>query len=541
MRFLFGECTLDADTRELRRAGRVVHLEPQVFDVLVHLINRRDHVVSKDELVAMVWHGRIVSDSTLSSRVNAARQAIGDSGEEQALIRTIARRGFRFVGDLRANPSTPARDASMPAPAIDKQQPIEGSHAHADDNGRRSSGPPELALPDKPSIAVLAFTNLSGDPEQEYFADGIAEDIITTLSKSRWLFVIARNSSFTYKGRAVDIKQVARELGVRYVLEGSVRKAGNRIRITGQLIDAATGTHLWAERYDRDLSDIFALQDEITASVAMAIGPAVAQAERERVARKPTENLDAWEAYYRGLWHFLKQTPEENQLAKPFFQRAIDLDPNFAPGYHGLALAHCWDANPYGIRPVAECIGIMRELSRTAVALDDADAVAHYALGTAFLLGGDPDGGRAELERAVGLDPNHAWAMAGLGVLYGFYKRSREGLALIERALRASPHDPLTWVWLHWMSLTYYFAGDYGAALALADRVIRARPEQGFSYRVRAAALGQLGRIDEAKATLRRAMEFKNFDLYVRARPAHWSIESFEHQLEGLRKAGLRE
>ena len=541
MRFLFGECTLDADTRELRRAGRVVHLEPQVFDVLVHLINRRDHVVSKDELVVMVWHGRIVSDSTLSSRVNAARQAIGDSGEEQALIRTIARRGFRFVGDLRANPSTPARDASMPAPAIDKQQPIEGSHAHADDNGRRSSGPPELALPDKPSIAVLAFTNLSGDPEQEYFADGIAEDIITTLSKSRWLFVIARNSSFTYKGRAVDIKQVARELGVRYVLEGSVRKAGNRIRITGQLIDAATGTHLWAERYDRDLSDIFALQDEITASVAMAIGPAVAQAERERVARKPTENLDAWEAYYRGLWHFLKQTPEENQLAKPFFQRAIDLDPNFAPGYHGLALAHCWDANPYGIRPVAECIGIMRELSRTAVALDDADAVAHYALGTAFLLGGDPDGGRAELERAVGLDPNHAWAMAGLGVLYGFYKRSREGLALIERALRASPHDPLTWVWLHWMSLTYYFAGDYGAALALADRVIRARPEQGFSYRVRAAALGQLGRIDEAKATLRRAMEFKNFDLYVRARPAHWSIESFEHQLEGLRKAGLRE
>ena len=541
MRFLFGECTLDADTRELRRAGRVVHLEPQVFDVLVHLINRRDHVVSKDELVAMVWHGRIVSGSTLSSRVNAARQAIGDSGEEQALIRTIARRGFRFVGDLRANPSTPARDASMPAPAIDKQQPIEGLHAHADDNGRRSSGPPELALPDKPSIAVLAFTNLSGDPEQEYFADGIAEDIITTLSKSRWLFVIARNSSFTYKGRAVDIKQVARELGVRYVLEGSVRKAGNRIRITGQLIDAATGTHLWAERYDRDLSDIFALQDEITASVAMAIGPAVAQAERERVARKPTENLDAWEAYYRGLWHFLKQTPEENQLAKPFFQRAIDLDPNFAPGYHGLALAHCWDANPYGIRPVAECIGIMRELSRTAVALDDADAVAHYALGTAFLLGGDPDGGRAELERAVGLDPNNAWAMAGLGVLYGFYKRSREGLALIERALRASPHDPLTWVWLHWMSLTYYFAGDYGAALALADRVIRARPEQGFSYRVRAAALGQLGRIDEAKATLRRAMEFKNFDLYVRARPAHWSIESFEHQLEGLRKAGLRE
>src|SRR5215475_13783913 len=215
-----------------------------------------------------------------------------------------------------------------------------------------------LPLPDKPSIAVLAFQNMSGDVQQEYFADGIAEDIITALSKSRWLFVIARNSSFTYKGRAVDIKQIGRELGVRYVLEGSVRKSANRVRITGQLVEAATGAHLWAERYDRDLTDIFAVQDEITESVASAIEPAMAQAERLRVSRKPPDSLVAWEAYHRGLWHFLKQEPSENEQAKVFFQRAIDLDPSFAGGFYGLALTHLWDFWVSVSRPVEDSVSV---------------------------------------------------------------------------------------------------------------------------------------------------------------------------------------
>jgi TolB-like protein/DNA-binding winged helix-turn-helix (wHTH) protein len=549
MRFQFGECILDADRRELWRGGKAVHVEPQVFDLLLHLIKNRDHVISKDELLANVWQGRIVSDSTLSNRINAARQAIGDSGEQQQFIRTVARRGLRFIGEVGEPRSGQQHSefAETGATAAKlRTDPGERPSNHVgppwpENESRPASKSPALPPPDKPSIAVLAFTNRSGDPEQEHFAEGMAEDIITALSRNHLLFVIARNSSFTYKGRAVEVNQVGSELGVRYVLEGSVRKAGNRVRITGQLIDAGTGTHLWAERYDRDLSDIFALQDEITASVAMAIGPAVAQAERERVARKPPENLDAWETYHRGLWHFLKQTPAENDLAKPFFQRAIELDPNFAPGYHGLALAHGWDANPYAIRPVAECVGLMRELSRKAVSLDDADAIGHYVLGTAFLLGGDPEGGRAELERAVSLDPNNAWAMAALGVTYGFYKRPREGLALMERALRASPHDSLTWFWLHWMAMTHYFAGDYGAALETADRVIRRQPEQGFGYRVRAASLGQLGRIEEAKAALDRAMQFRDFDLFVRTRQAHWSVGNYLHQLNGLHKAGLPE
>jgi adenylate cyclase len=274
---------------------------------------------------------------------------------------------------------------------------------------------PELILPDKPSIVVLAFKNLSGDPEQEYFADGISEDIITTLSKSRLLFVIARNSSFVYKGRAVDIKKIGRELGVRYVLEGSVRKAGNRVRVTGQLVEATTGVHLWAERYDRDLTDIFEVQDEITASVASAIEPAMAQAEQQRASRKPPDSLDAWEAYHRGLWHFLKQNLSENEQAKGFFQRAIDLDPGFAGGFYGLALTHLWDGWVYVSRPLPDCVTVARPLAQRAMTLDDADSMVHHVSSIVSAMGGDVAEAVTLAEQAVSLNPNNAWAVGYLG------------------------------------------------------------------------------------------------------------------------------
>jgi adenylate cyclase len=404
-------------------------------------------------------------------------------------------------------------------------------------SGSRATSP-TLALPDKPSIAVLAFQNMSGDPDQEYFADGIAEDIITALSRNRLLFVIARNSSFIYKGRAVDVKQIGRELGVRYVLEGSVRKSASRVRITGQ---AANGVHLWAERYDRDLSDIFAVQDEITSNVAMAIGPTVAQAERERVARRLPDNLNAWEAYHRGLWHFSKQTSDENDKSKRFFQQAIDLDPNFAPGYYGLAIANTWDFQIYFARPIADCAPLMLNLSRKATELDDADATAHVALGMAMDLTGDREGGGSELERAVSLDPNHAWAIGVLGLWYGFNGRPREGIETLQRAMRASPHDPLTWLWLTWIGAMYYVLEDYDAAVRTADSVIRLRPDQFQAYRTRAAALGQLGRTEEARDALHQAAQFNAFTAWVRTRHPGWRQKDYAHVLEGLRKAGLPE
>ncbi|TXL70641.1 hypothetical protein FHP25_33865 [Vineibacter terrae] len=288
MRYAFEDYVLDPERRELTRGAEPVSIGPQVFDLLLYLVRNRGHVVSKDDLLDTVWSGRIVSESTLTSHINAARKAIGDSGQEQHLIRTVARKGFRFVGDVAENEQ--AGGSSSPAGT---EPPVLGrAPAQA------------LSLPDRPSIAALPFLNLSGDAEQEYFTDGVVEDIISALSRMRWLFVIARNSSFTYKGRAVDVKQVGRELGVRYVLEGSLRKAANRVRITGQLVDAATGHHLWAERYEGALDDIFELQDRITQSVVGAIAPQLERAEIERAERKPTGSLDAYDYFLRGMARF---------------------------------------------------------------------------------------------------------------------------------------------------------------------------------------------------------------------------------------------
>ncbi|MGC2774935.1 MAG: winged helix-turn-helix domain-containing protein, partial [Bradyrhizobium sp.] len=278
MQFLFEDCVLDTDRREFTRRAGSVAIGPQVFDLLLYLVEHRERVVSKDDVLDAVWAGRTVSESTLTSHINAVRKAIGDSGDAQRLVRTIARKGFRFVGEVR---EIDAQDGA-PSSATEIAKEID-----------KPAAAPAPALPDKPSVAVLAFQNLSGDPEQEYFADGVVEDIITALSHHRWLFVIARNSSFTYKGRAVDVKQIGRELGVRYVLEGSVRKAANRVRITGQLIDATTGAHLWAERFEGTLDDIFELQDRIAADVVGNIAPELERAEIERAKRKPTENLNA--------------------------------------------------------------------------------------------------------------------------------------------------------------------------------------------------------------------------------------------------------
>ncbi len=269
--YRFEDFSLDTDRRELTRGSELIAIGPQVFDLLVYLVKNHERVVSKNDLFQAVWGSRIVSESTLTSHINAVRKAIRDSGDEQRLIRTAARKGFRFVGEVR-------------------REQTASTSPHMPDGASEQTATPglELALPDKPSVAVLPFQNLSGDPEQEYFADGMAEEIIAALSLCHWLFVIARNSSFTYKGQAVDIRQVGRELGVRYVLEGSVRRGGNRVRFTGQLIEAASGSHIWAGHFDGEMTDVFDLQDRITEKVVAAIEPKLQLAEIERLKRKPS-------------------------------------------------------------------------------------------------------------------------------------------------------------------------------------------------------------------------------------------------------------
>jgi adenylate cyclase len=400
--------------------------------------------------------------------------------------------------------------------------------------------PAALPLPDKPSVAVLPFTNMSGDPEQELFADGIAEDVITALSRFPSLFVIARNSSFTYKGRAVDVKQVGRELGVRYVLEGSLRKAGNRIRVTAQLVEAETGKHIWAERYDRGLADIFALQDEITEATTIAVAPAVAEAELQRAMRKPPQNLDAWAAYQRGLWHQARLTPEDTRLAQQFFQQAIDLDPSFSGGYGGLAIARVMAAASFATDDFGEATSSAETLARRAVALDPANAEAASCLSWALVFRGDLAGALNEAERALALAPNLAWAHATKGAVLSFLGRPREGLAAIETALRLDPRNPWRGGQLLNIAFANYSCRDYEAAIEAARRATSSYPDWPIPYRWLAAALGQLGRTAEAKAALEKAIAIApaSFHRHVRNGLPFFRPEDHAHLLDGLSKAG---
>src|SRR5437762_5341461 len=352
VKFNFDNHILDADRRELRRGSDLVAMQPQVFDLLVHLLKHRDHVVSRDDLIALVWGGRIVSDSTLDSRINAARNAIGDNGKEQRLIRTIPRKGIRFVGAV--NGPCDAQAASQV-----EAEPRSG-----------------LALPDRPAIAVLPFDNMSGDREQEYFSDGISEDIITALSKLRWFFVIARNSSFTYKGKSVQMKQIAAELGVRYVLEGSVRRSGDRVRITAQLNDTATGGHIWAERYDRDLTDVFAVQDEIADAIVTAIEPQIYAAEGFRSRRKPPNNVDAWDLVMRALSHHWRITRTDSAAAQALLENAIAIDPDYGQALSLIATNQMFGVH-LGWTDIASAAPIAQRAALAASTADREHARAH--------------------------------------------------------------------------------------------------------------------------------------------------------------------
>ncbi len=399
-----------------------------------------------------------------------------------------------------------------------------------------------LALPDKPSIAVLPFENMSGDPEQEYLADGISEDLITALSKIRWFFVIARGSTFTYKNRAVDVTQVAKDLGVRYVLEGSVRKGGNRVRITAQLIDATTGQHVWAERYDRELADIFALQDEMAQTIVALVEPELGAVERERAHRKPPENLDAWETYQRGLWLMWTFLEDDNAEARRLFRRAHELDPGFAAAYAHEAYAHFitvvmgWADTP----DEALATGLMA--ANMALALDDKDPVAYFALGRVTMMRGEHDAAIAALETTLALNPSFAQAYHGLGFALALAGRLEEAVEMFDKAERLSPFDPLLWAFTITHGLACILARDNKTALQLARQTLQIPRASGYwPHAVLAAALAHLGQMDEARAAVTEALEAKP-DLsltYLEKTLPTKEPDGLEPYLDGLRKAGL--
>jgi adenylate cyclase len=411
---------------------------------------------------------------------------------------------------------------------------------------RALPGMDDLTVPGfggRPAIAVLPFENLSGDPEQEYFADGIAEDLITRLSDWRHFPVIARNSSFTYKGGSVDVKQVSRELGVRYVVEGSVRKGGDRVRISAQVIDATTGHHVWAERYDRELSDIFALQDEITEAIVASMHPQLGHYESERALRRAPENLDAWESAQRGWWHLNRLTKEDSARARSFIEKAIELDPNFVWASCCLAFVHysdivfSWTDEP--ARSLTELMGA----AERAVSLDDKEPLAHIVLATAYSLTGHREKTLAAARLAVQLGPSLAWGHVTLGTMLALTGRPDEGIASVEKAMRLSPRDPFLFDFLACMGLAHFSAGRYEDAADWARRSLQRRPGYIWSSATLAASLIHLGRVDEARDVLdaarRQAPDFSLAALRLTLSAADHDF--LERMIDGLRKAGLKE
>jgi TolB-like protein/Flp pilus assembly protein TadD len=515
LQLVFDDCVLDPDRRELCRGPARIAAGPKVFDLLLYLVQNRQRVVSKDEVLDVVWAGRIVSESTLASHINAVRKAIGDSGEEQRLLRTVARRGFRFVGDIREIPSS------------------EPAHITAKTNSDNSGE--ALTLPSKPSLAVLPFQNMTGDPKQDYFVDGMVEEIITALSRIRWLFVIARNSSFTYKGRAIDVKQIGHELGVRYVLEGSVRKVGNRVRIAGQLIDAITGTHLWADRFDDSLEDVFELQDKVASSVAGVIEPALQAAETARSVNRPTADMTAYDLYLRAYTMYLssaKQIPG----ALGLLEQALARDPDY-----GLALA--WaaiccrrmlvdgsseDREADSLKSVAFARRALEVAGDDpAVLANAAQALAHSYEDLGAMI--------ALVDRALALNPSYArgWHISG-------FLRVRAGkldtaIEHAETALRLSPRARV--------GMTYSLLGR---ALFLSRRfheavpklllAIQDEPNYPQPYRTLAACYAHMDRLDDAQKVVARLRSITSLVIDENARYLRHP-EHRELYLSGLRLA----
>jgi adenylate cyclase len=508
MLLLFGDCALDPARRELCRGGEAVHIEPQVFDLLLHLIENRDHVVSKDDLLSAVWQGRIVSESTLSTRINAARSAIGDSGERQQLIRTVARRGLRFVGEV-------------------KREPIEPRNPDA--TTRASDG--------RPAIAVLPFANMSGDPTQDYFSDGISEDIITDLSRWHRLAVQSRSASFRYRGAAVDLARVARELNVRYIVEGSVRRLGERIRISAQLIDTETGSHVWAERFDREIADVFKVQDEVAQTIVSTLVGRVQVADAERARRKPPASLAAYECVLHGNalpWSDPAAAAEATRL----FEQAIEIDPGYGLAHALLAVMRYreWRDDFCGSDAA---LGEAQRLATRAVELAGNESTCFSILSQVCLMQRSFDLALQHMRRAIEINATNQWNTADMGSVLSYVGRAAEALAWFKRAKEIDPYFDPAW-YQHNLGLAHLILRNYEQALEEFERS-STRPYRIAAYMT--GCHGRLGATNRARALASECLEKKpDFTIgrWIAKEPFKDPADA-AHLAECLRAAGMPE
>jgi len=520
MKYYFASVELDTERHELRRDGEIRPIEPKVFGLLTLLIENRHRVVSKDDMIATVWNGRIVSDAALSSAISMARRAVGDDGKAQAVIRTIPRLGFRFVSEIQA-------DGAAAPPGTEDQYEEQPQ-----------------ARPHKPTLAVLPFANLSAAQDQKYLADGITEDIITALSRNRWLLVLSRNATIAFRDHDQSLDSIAKLLCVDYLLDGSVRRAGKRIRITVRLIDGSSGGNVWAEKYDRSISNVFVLQDDITETIAARLEPELAAAERHRAKQKPPQNLDAWDHYLLGLAQFYTFEKSGNERAQALFRKATDLDPEFSQAYARLAYTMVLGMVYFDTERSQDIFDEALETARKAVWLDDQDAVAQFVLGRVHLARGEYLAAIHALETSLQLNSCLAVTYCGLGDALTYSGRLDEAIAQFNIAIKLSPHDPYRWAFFSYGSLTHLFSGDYETAAEWAERAVRTPNAQYWSLAHLAAALGHLGRAEEANSTVAELLKRKpDFSCTFAAK--HLFYIKDESQLDvyfnGLRRAGVPE
>jgi TolB-like protein len=484
--YQFGPFRLDPEAGILFHGAEPTMLGQRAVALLRLLVQNAGAPMSKDALIEAGWGGSAVADNNLTVQIAALRRTLADVANVAHWIETLPRRGYRYIGPAVATCGSTAAGAT-----------------------------PGPSLPEKPSVAVLPFSNLSGDPQQEYFADGMVDDIITGLARIKWLFVIARNSTFTYKGRAVDVKQVGRELGVRYVLEGSVRKAGGSVRVVGQMIDVSTGAHVWAERYDRRSGDIFALQDEIALAVVGAIAPSVRKAEIERVGRKRPDSLDAYDLVLQAQTDVDSGMPEQVTRALVLLDRAIALEPTYALAHGNAAMCHHCLFLRAGFQEINRASSIRHARSAIVHGQDDALALtwAGFSIG---MDAHDRAAAFAAFEAALAVSPSSALTYILGSVVLGWSGEAERAIEWSDQGMRLSPFDSWAWAAFDAQAMSHLLRGRYEEACRAAYKSVQANPAHSITYVQLAAALANLGRLDEARAAAARVMELQPAFRYSR-------------------------
>lgn len=511
MLFSFLNLRLDTDRQELVRNGHPVSLQPQVLDLLIFLIENRERVVTKDELIDAVWDGRAISDGSLNARINAARKAVGDTGDAQEVIRTFPRKGFRFV--------TPVEDV----PEYAEENPAPHS------NGDKG-----------PSLTVLVFENLSPDAEHQYLADGLTEDVVTALSKLRGFFVTDRNTTFALRSENSDPRSIAQELGVRYILQGSVRSSGERIRVTARLTDTESGSQLWSEKYDRNVADIFDIQDELTESLVGHLSPELFAAEHARLKRRHPTSLDAWECFVNALHHYSQQSQNGSKVALQLLEQAISLDQQYSQALGLYATILAWRIIQHW-EPMDPTLQRARQAADQALLSDTNDPWASIGRGYVSIVAREGDAAIMNYGRAVDLSPNFAYARALLGVSNAYAGNADLARVHIKKAIELSPRDTFIDKFFLYLAVAEFQAGRYQEAADAAQQAIQVKPGHPSSHMFRTAALALLHATASAESALQeflalvphaRASEIEKTVLYYRP-------EDRKRAADGMRLAGL--